>query len=190
MRHTCERYRPVHPPSCVQFFVLSTIFTPLASLVHFVYNTPMPFVRVGRSLHVGYSQFGPDDCWPWRASCTGQGYGQAFNRRTGRVDKAHRVVYELLTGTPVPPRASGLELHHVCRNRRCVNPAHLQIVTVAVNRALRVPAVRKPVPITHGSISGYAYHQCRCDPCRARWAAYYKSYRATRRFGKSSPLRT
>lgn len=66
-------------------------------------------------------------CWEWQASCNDYGYGQYWLRRT--MMKAHRVAYELLRG-PIP---DGLELDHICRNRRCVRPSHLEPVTTAVN---------------------------------------------------------
>lgn len=67
-----------------------------------------------------------DTCWLWTAA-TEKGYG--LYRHDGRLSKAHRVVYELLVG-PVP---TGLDLDHLCRVRNCVNPAHLEPVTRAVN---------------------------------------------------------
>jgi hypothetical protein len=69
-------------------------------------------------------------CWTWLASLTRDGYGQInAGRRGAGMRYAHIVVYELLVG-PVP---TGLELDHKCRNRACVNPAHLEPVTHAVN---------------------------------------------------------
>jgi hypothetical protein len=65
-------------------------------------------------------------CWNWTAS-TSSGYGQI--RLGPTFLKAHRVSYELLVG-PIP---DGLTLDHLCRNRRCVNPAHLDPVPIAVN---------------------------------------------------------
>lgn len=71
----------------------------------------------------------PDDhgCWPWQGTIAGNGYGR-FAIRGGSI-AAHRFSYELLVG-PVP---EGLELDHLCRNRACVNPAHLEPVTHRAN---------------------------------------------------------
>jgi hypothetical protein len=73
------------------------------------------------------------ECWLWLASKDRCGYGQIF--WGGRPHKAHRVAYALLVG-PVP---QGLELDHLCRNRHCVRPSHMEAVTHRENlkRGLR-----------------------------------------------------
>jgi hypothetical protein len=65
-------------------------------------------------------------CWLWTASL-GSGYGQFM--LNGMPVRAHRVAYEALIG-PVPRH---LQCDHLCRVRRCVNPAHLEIVTSGEN---------------------------------------------------------
>lgn len=67
------------------------------------------------------------DCWEWQAHCDQHGYGIIWY--DGRPRKAHRVVYELLSG-PIP---AGLDLDHLCRKRACSYPAHLEPVTRRVN---------------------------------------------------------
>jgi hypothetical protein len=67
------------------------------------------------------------ECWPWTGA-TINGYG-AIRTEDGTQRRVHRVVYEHLVG-PIP---EGLVLDHLCRNRACVNPAHLEPVTHRVN---------------------------------------------------------
>ena len=68
-------------------------------------------------------------CWLWTASCQSAGYGQFVIN--GRPQVAHRVAWELLVG-PIPPR---MQLDHLCRVPRCVNPDHLRVVTMQANIA-------------------------------------------------------
>lgn len=81
--------------------------------------------KVALARLVGESAGSSHDCWPWAGYRNGAGYG-VFGY-SGRL--AHRVVYEHLVES-VP---EGLELDHLCRNRACVNPWHLEPVTHAVN---------------------------------------------------------
>lgn len=69
-------------------------------------------------------------CWEWTATRSTEGYGVFTEGR--KQFRAHRRSYELLMG-PIP---DGLHLDHLCRNRGCVNPDHLEPVTSKVN-ALR-----------------------------------------------------
>lgn len=67
-----------------------------------------------------------DACWDWTGSISG-GYGRI--RVDGRRVQAHRLSYEM-TGREIP---AGMQLDHLCRNTRCVNPAHLEPVTPREN---------------------------------------------------------
>ena len=112
----------------------------------------------------------PNECWEWRGYVGADGYGQA--KGDGKTAPAHRVVWSWLTGQALPPKSSGLELHHTCHNRRCVNPGHLELITIASNRERRTP--RTPAPVVHGTITGYGSRKCRCPECRAAWSAYQR----------------
>lgn len=73
---------------------------------------------------------GPDACWPWTAYVARNGYGW-FGIGT-KTTTAHRVAYELCVG-PLEP---GMEVHHRCRTRACMNPAHLVPLTKADHAAI------------------------------------------------------
>jgi hypothetical protein len=73
-------------------------------------------------------------CWLWQATLTKNGYGLIHKSPTGPDEKpraliAHRVSYELYIG-PIP---DGLTIDHLCRVRHCVNPDHLEAVTLREN---------------------------------------------------------
>ena len=68
-----------------------------------------------------------DGCWTWTGTVSGGGYGRFV--RSGRARAVHREFYELLVG-PIP---EGLVIDHLCRNRLCQNPEHLEPVTNVEN---------------------------------------------------------
>lgn len=65
-------------------------------------------------------------CWNFRGELI-QGYGHVYVRHHGKRKRirAHRLAWFLLKG-PIP---EGLVTDHLCRNRRCVNPDHIELVT-------------------------------------------------------------
>lgn len=72
----------------------------------------------------------PDGCWTWLGRVNNAGYGSI--RIMGRAASpmlVHHFAYELLVGS-IP---QGGEIDHLCKNRRCVNPTHLEVVTHSEN---------------------------------------------------------
>ena len=67
-------------------------------------------------------------CWLWIGTRTWNGYGRMSYRNRGFA--AHRFVKIIQTGKPIP---DNMEIDHLCRNRWCVNPEHLDIVTKREN---------------------------------------------------------
>lgn len=65
-------------------------------------------------------------CWEWN---TWSDHGYGIFRLNNKRHRAHRIAYTLLMG-PIP---DGLQLDHLCRNRGCVNPEHVEPVTLREN---------------------------------------------------------
>lgn len=117
------------------------------------------------------------DCWVW-TGCLKNGYAQFNPGGDGGMVSAHIWSYKEFIGA-IP---KGLELDHVCRVRRCVNPFHLEPVTRTVN-IRRGVAARNPKgickrghPLDGKSASGWRY----CLTCnRNRFKAWYDTKRLT-----------
>ena len=76
------------------------------------------------SRFVQFCSLGANGCVEWHGSDSGKdGYGRFHSN--GRMVGAHRWIYEFVYG----PIQQGLEPDHICRNRRCVNINHLELVT-------------------------------------------------------------
>ena len=88
-------------------------------------------------LHYGKGLKVITNCIEWKGYTRKDGYGQTSNRgKRGRY--AHRVAYEDVNGK-IP---NGMVIDHLCRNRICVNPNHMEIVTLEENnhRGNGIPA--------------------------------------------------
>lgn len=117
-------------------------------------------------------------CWMWRPEKNPDRYGYLYV--DGRLVKAARFSYEMVAG-PIPP---GLQLDHLCRNRRCVNPAHLEPVTQRENilRGECMTAVNarkthclRGHPLSGENLSSYSRGRT-CKAC-ARGKALARYYR-------------
>lgn len=93
---------------------------------------------------LAYRRITESGCWEWTGARTKRGYG--LIRVDGKALRAHQASYRVFVGD-VPP---GLELDHLCMNRACFNPAHLEAVPHAVNsrRAEAAGLIPHPRP-TH-----------------------------------------
>src|SRR5262245_34029925 len=69
----------------------------------------------------------PSKCWVWTAGTNRYGYGAFF--WSGAMRGGHRIAYEWLIGL-IPP---DMTIDHLCCNRACVNPTHMEIVTRGEN---------------------------------------------------------
>ncbi len=70
----------------------------------------------------------PHGCWEWNKALDRYGYGRFRITLAGQVRSsgAHRISWLVFRGEIPDPR---LQIDHLCRNRRCVNPDHLELVT-------------------------------------------------------------
>lgn len=85
----------------------------------------------------------PNGCWEWTGAKAGVGYGAiAYD---GRLTYTHRVAYELFVG----PIGSGLQIDHLCRNRICCNPDHLEPVTQRENMVRGTSLFAQQLKRTH-----------------------------------------
>jgi hypothetical protein len=114
-------------------------------------------------------------CWLWSGSLGTAGYGVL--RVNHKTRSAHRVSYEAHK-EPIP---NGMHIDHKCRVRTCVNPDHLEPVTVAENNRRAPRTIIFKTHCKHGHpFSGDNLQigkQRNCRECRRRigLASYYRT---------------
>lgn len=82
-----------------------------------------PHLPAEDRLWLNVDRRGPGECWPWTGSLE-DGYGR-LRVASGKRMPAHRFAWTLVNG-PVP---DGMVMDHLCRNRACCNPAHVEPVS-------------------------------------------------------------
>lgn len=122
-------------------------------------------------------------CHEWKDAKDRKGYGRIFSN--GRPVSAHRTVWEIENGA-IP---QGLVIDHLCRNRSCVNPHHMEVVTnrenvlrgeghTAVNaRKTHCNAGHELAPDNINTVTFERRGERHCKQCAARWARAYRERR-------------
>lgn len=126
----------------------------------------------------------PTGCWEWNLRLDRDGYGQIGIH--GKNWLAHRASYTIFVG-PIP---DGMQLDHLCRNRRCVNPEHLEPVTQLEN-GLRGESICVKNMLKNKCVNGHEFTPDNtyirkggwraCRICNARSVAAYQKKSAERR---------
>jgi hypothetical protein len=143
-----------------------------------------------------YSENADTGCWDWSGTLLGNGYGQYYvgGGQKNRVQVlAHRFAFECCRGA-IP---EGLCIDHLCRNRGCVNPDHMEPVTRGENVLRGVGRSAKNARKTHCKRgheftpeNTYVYNKQRaCKACQAgrsrgdyyRRGEYHQAYRRSER---------
>ena len=110
-------------------------------------------------------------CWLYTGTVNNNGYPRIIQADSPRNLGAHRVTYEHYRQT-IP---AGLDLDHLCRVRRCVNPWHLEPVTRSMNN---LRGLRKTLQSTCKNghpFDGFSQGMRICKTCRRESARRYKA---------------
>jgi HNH endonuclease len=71
-----------------------------------------------------YVEIIPNGCWLWKGPLGSEGYGQVhLDKKHWHV---HRLFYTMLKGPIIPFR----QIHHTCKNKLCVNPDHMTLLSI------------------------------------------------------------
>lgn len=129
------------------------------------------------------------DCWLWTAGLDHKGYAR-FRDDSGKKVRAHRWAYEWFR-SPIP---EGLHIDHLCRNRHCQNPWHMDLVTNAENqqRGLVNQCKHKTHCVNGHPLSGENLHITakgarRCLECNRQQCREYYHRRKAKEAAQAAP---
>jgi hypothetical protein len=113
-----------------------------------------------------------EGCWEWSGT-NGLGYGYVTYQGSYRV--VHRLLYELSTGNST----KGFDLHHICVNRKCVNPRHVTPLTRSEHKKLHAQAKQNGAcknghEFTEANTYQLGNHRT-CKECKRKYNREYKA---------------
>lgn len=134
---------------------------------------------------------GDSDCLISDYSIGSHGYAQIgwYDGAKTQMTTAHRAAWVAITGQQIP---DGMTVDHICKNRRCVNPTHLRLLSNFEN-ARRTSGRDWPVG---GCINGHPpndWHQPvgggrgYCLTCAHKWGAKYRQRKKQGLVGRDRP---
>ena len=92
-------------------------------------------------------------CWAWMGRCDKGGYGRITKTNNEHGYIAHRLSYELYRGG-IP---DGYDIHHLCKNKWCVNPNHLEPISKREHMILDNPIIALNANKSH-CINGHEFN--------------------------------